>query len=217
MTAVSAGQLIGNQAAPVEPAVFGFLDLSNIYYGRTAAAIRQYEEPTRVRLSAQNLATLMAAGRPAYVQVTVANADVPAPVIEHFAASGDVIRRESGRQSGTEQANDETLQVRMYEVLHQHPRSVLVLATGDGAGWKDRRGFILALDAALQHGWGIEVLAWADSANARLREWVGSVGGVFVDLDDHYFSITFVEGGRRAQPVLLGRRGRALPAGWVGG
>jgi hypothetical protein len=186
--------------------VFAFLDLSNIYYGRAAAAERAGEDSRFTRLSAENLATLLRAGRGRYSQVTVANADVPVAVTTHFEPFGEVIRRESGRLTGTEQANDETLQVRMYEALHGQPRSVMVLATGDGAGWRDRRGFIPALDAARQHRWGIEVVTWSDSANRYLMEWVGKVGGAVVDLDYHYYSVTFEEGGRRVQHVNLTRR-----------
>lgn len=131
-------------------AAFGFLDLSNIWYG--LGPVRDRLEPGEVvRLSAENLCALLAAGRQPYQQITVANADVPDAVIAYFERVGEVLRRESGRRSGTEQANDETLQVRMYEAMHQHPRSVLVLATGDGAGWARRRGFIPALEAARQH------------------------------------------------------------------
>jgi hypothetical protein len=102
----------------------------------------------------------------------------------------------------------------MYEALHQHPRAVIVLATGDGEGWKVRRGFRPALDAARQHKWGVELLAWGVSANRSLIDWVQSVGGAFVDLADHYHSITFVEGGRRVQTVNLTRRPTVEPVGW---
>ena len=70
-----------------------------------------------------------------------------------------MIRRESGKNTGNEQANDETLQVRLYETLFSNPPAVLVLGTGDGAGWRQRRGFLAALDAATRLGWAVEGVA----------------------------------------------------------
>ena len=35
--------------------------------------------------------------------------------------------------------------------------------------------------------------------------------GVYVPLEDYYGSVTFIEGGRRAMPLSLVHRGRAMP------
>jgi hypothetical protein len=192
------------------PTVHAFLDLSNIWYG--LLPVRDRLEPGEViRLSAENLGELLRAGRSPFRLITVANADIPQQVIGYFRRVGEVLLRESGRSSGTEQANDETLQVRMYETLHQHPRGVIVLATGDGAGWAQRRGFVPALDAALQHRWQVELVSWGGSTNAALVDWVRRVRGVFVDLERHYYSVSFVEGGRHVQAVSL--RNRATVSG----
>ena len=40
-------------------------------------------------------------------------------------------------------------------------------------------------------GWRIEILSWADSCNARMREWAEQ-NGVFVALDDFYNSVTYL-------------------------
>jgi hypothetical protein len=149
------------------------------------------------------------AGRPLATSVVVANADVPKAALDHFAAFGDVITREAGRRTGTEQANDETLQVRMYETIFAMPAGVLVLATGDGAGSSVGRGFIPVLEAARSKHWAIEVLGWGRSTNMRLRDWLRRTGGVFVDLADYYYSISFIENCRRAQPISLRHRSTA--------
>ena len=178
-----------------DPLAFAFLDLSNIWYGLRDAALNHHEEPRASRLYAANLAGLLRAGRGNFRMTSVANADVPKNVVAHFAEFGDVLVRESGKLSGTEQANDETLQVRMYEAMHSYPAGVMVLATGDGAGWKMGRGFVPALDAARQHKWGIEIVSWSHVTNGKLVSWIEGVGGAFVDLNDYYYSITFEEGG----------------------
>lgn len=90
---------------------------------------------------------------------------------------------------------------------------MLVLATGDGAGWSQRRGFVPVLDAARRHGWAVEIVAWGTSTNRKLREWASTERAPFVDLDDHFYSVTFVEGSRFTQPVLLTHRRTAQLAG----
>ncbi len=212
-TSVRPGSSIGRDIprAEAEYSVHAFVDLSNIWYSLLEAAPSHDEGGLPVRLSAENLALVLRAGRTRYRQLAVANADVPAPVIDHFGKVGEVIRRESGRRTGKEQANDETLQVRMYETIFNNPSGVLVLATGDGAGWRERRGFIPALDAARRLKWGVEVIAWGGSTNRALHDWATRVGASFVDLDDHYFSVSFVESGRRAQSVSLRHRPTSEP------
>ena len=207
MAASGGAQVIGRPPLePIEASAHVFVDLSNLWYGARAAAERHHEPVHAVRLQADPLARVLAGGRPQGSAVIVANDDVPAGVTAHFARGGTVIRRESGKNSGQEQANDETLQVRMYETLFSHAPAVLVLATGDAAGWRQRRGFLPALDAARRLGWAVEAVAWGETANGELRSWVERVGGAFVDLDPFYYSVTFLEDERRVQPVLL--RGR---------
>ncbi|MFN8619567.1 MAG: NYN domain-containing protein [Chloroflexota bacterium] len=191
---------------PLEASAHVFVDLSNLWYGARAAAERIKEPVYAVRLMAEPLARVLAGGRPVGSAVIVANDDVPAVVTDHFARIGTVIRRESGKNTGGEQANDETLQVRMYEALFAHKPAVMVLATGDANGWRQRTGFLPALDAARRLGWAVEAVAWGETANGELRSWVTRVGGAFVDLDPFYYSVTFLEDERRVQPVLLRAR-----------
>jgi hypothetical protein len=212
-TSAQPGASIGRGSVWAEAghSVHAFVDLSNIWYGLRDAARSHEEQGLPVRLSAENLAHVLRAGRSHYRQLAVANADVPLAVIRHFGKVGEVITRESGWRTGTEQANDETLQVRMYQTIHHHPAGVLVLATGDGAGWRQGRGFIPVLETARQRRWGVEVISWGASTNRGLREWVARVNSSFVDLDDYYFSVSFVKGGRRAQLAFLRHRPTSEP------
>jgi len=59
----------------------------------------------------------------------------------------------------------------------------------------------------------VEVVAWGTSTNRKLREWAATEPATFVDLDDYFYSVTFVEGGRFTRPVLLTHRPTAEPAG----
>ncbi len=69
---------------------------------------------------------------------------------------------------------------------------VVVLLTGDGAGYLKNDGFHITLELMRQRGWRVEVLSWTHSCNRRMKEWA-ELNGVFVALDDFYDSITFLE------------------------
>lgn len=183
-----------------------FVDLSNLWYGARAEGDRRDEDQYRVRLMAARLIQVLAGGRQVQSAWIVANDDVPETVTTHFDQVGAVIRRESGKNSGQEQANDETLQVRMYETMFGNAPAVMVLGTGDGAGWRQRRGFLPAIDSAKRLGWAVEGVAWSATANQAMVRWFEQVGGAFVDLDDYYYSISFIERGRMVQPLSLTHR-----------
>jgi hypothetical protein len=61
-----------------------------------------------------------------------------------------------------------------------------------------------------KHGWGIEVLSWDSACNRGLKEWALAVG-VYTPLDTFYESVTFIEGGRKSQPLSLTHRQYAHP------
>jgi hypothetical protein len=83
-----------------------------------------------------------------------------------------------------------------------------VLLTGDGAGYDDGVGFHADMERMYAAGWGIEVLSWERSCRRTLRDWA-SANGAFVKLDDHYNSITFLEGTRRPTALNLTNRPKA--------
>ncbi len=100
---------------------------------------------------------------------------------------------------------------------HLNDPGIMVLLTGDGAGYYDGAGFHAALERLHARGWRVEILSWAHSCNQRMREWAESKG-VFVALDDFYEAITFLEPSRPghefshardSQPLDLSRRPRA--------
>lgn len=84
---------------------------------------------------------------------------------------------------------------------------------GDGAGWRDNRGFIPTLIAARRQGFGVEVVSFAASLNPALRH-LAEAAGMLVELDDYYFAVTFLEGLRRPEPILLHHRAVAHPSPW---
>ena len=73
----------------------------------------------------------------------------------------------------------------------------------------DGVGFHADLERMQKKGWSIEVLAWEQSCNKRMKEWAREIG-IFLPLEDYHESITFTEewhtSVRRAIPLDLTQR-----------
>ena len=191
-----------------------FVDFSNLWYAVRAEATRRGDAESAIRIHAGHLQRMMAAGRPIADSVLVANSEVPEAVLTHFRPFFRVVLVEAGRVTGTEQAGDEMLQNAMYSRILSIPApGTVVLASGDGAGWREGRGFCATLLGARRLGFGVEVLAFQASLNRTLRT-LGDVVGATIYLDSYYRSITFLEGLRAAQPPSLIRRPSAGPRPW---
>ena len=98
---------------------------------------------------------------------------------------------------GEQEVPDRVLQLRMLEdaLDYNGDPGIVVLLTGDGAGYVEGAGFHSALERMHGRGWRVEILSWAQATNQRMRRWAES-NGIFVSLDDHYDAITFLEPSR---------------------
>jgi hypothetical protein len=123
-------------------AAYLFVDFSNLWYAIRGEATHRGDADRAVRVHAANLRRVLAAGREVADAVLVANRSVPESVLRHFRSGFRVELVESGSITGTEQAADELLQNAMYRTILRAPANgVIVMATGDGAGWSEGRGF----------------------------------------------------------------------------
>ena len=109
------------------------------------------------------------------------------------------------RVNGSEIDVDDYLLDAIEETLARHRPSVLVLASGDGAGSRRGKGFLHITQRARGLGWAVEVLAWPVSCHGELRRFAEAEHG-FTNLENHFNSITHVEGSRRAQEISWKRR-----------
>ena len=192
------------------PAVHIFWDNSNIYIAaqHVASERESHIDSRAIRIQFDNLFKLARAGRPVGRAVCVGS--VP-PELEDVwkhlrGTSIDVELYERGEESGNEQGVDQCLQVQMLRTaLDVEQPGVVVLLTGDGAGYDTGTGFHADLERMHKRGWGIEVLSWSHSCNKRLMDWASSKGA-FIPLEQFYNSITFVQKGRNAIPVNLKSR-----------
>lgn len=203
------------QALPVQPAAEEvahlFVDFSNLWYATRAEATRRGDPDWAVRIHAANFRRILAGGRQVGHSVLVANREIPASVLDHFRAGFCVELVEAGCVTGTEQAGDEMLQNAIYRTIFRAAApGTIVLATGDGAGWREGRGFCETLRAARQRDFGVEIVSFAGSLNRRLRALAQTVG-VVVTLDPFYDSLTFLEGLRAARSPSLVHRPTATP------
>ena len=189
--------------------VFIYWDNSNLFIGaRTLAREMEGEDAYyRVRLQFENLLTLAHANRT--VSRAYAVGSVPPElraVWNRLEGSGvEVDLFERGEFSGREQGVDQALQTRMLRdaIDNNGNPGIVVLLTGDGAGFYDGVGFHADIERMHARGWQVEVLSWERSCNRRMRNWAQE-NGQFVNLDDYYSNITFLTdvapGGRLAMP-----------------
>ena len=120
------------------------------------------------------------------------------------------------RERGEQEMPDRLLQLRMLEdaLDYNGEPGIVVLLTGDGAGYLEGAGFHSTLERMHRRNWRIEILSWEHACNQRMRRWAAS-NGAFVPLDDFYDAITFMEPSRPgfelaqardAAPLDLSRR-----------
>jgi len=180
--------------------VFVYWDNSNIFH--EAQRIAEEREGTAgarylVRIHFDNLLRLAHADRS--LERAVAAGSIPPEMsqlwnrLENSGVGVNLFDR-GARDRGEQQSPDQWLQLRMLEdaLDYNGDPGIVVLLTGDGAGYLEGHGFHSTLERMHNRGWNVEVLSWLHSCNRGMREW--AIGhGLFVPLDDHYGAITFRE------------------------
>lgn len=182
---------------------FIYWDNSNIYHEAQRIAEEQDGTPGArylVRVHLENLLRLAHADRP--VKRAVAAGSIPPEMqqlwnrMENHGVEVKLFDR-GGRGEGEQEVPDRWLQLCMLEdgMDYNGDPGVVVLLTGDGAGYAQGQGFHSTLERMQRRDWLVEVLSWKHSCNRGMREWAESYG-VFIPLDDYYDAITFREPSR---------------------
>ena len=192
--------------------VFIYWDNSNIFHEAQRLAEERREGPNaryRVRINFDNILRLAHADRP--LKKALAAGSVPPEMRQlwnRMESKGVEVqlfdRGESAR--GEQEMPDRVLQLRMLEdaLDYNGNPGIVVLLTGDGAGYLEGAGFHSTLERMHKRGWRVEILSWAHSCNQRMRRWARE-NGVFVALDDFYESITFMEPSRPGAELAVPR------------
>ena len=179
--------------------VFIYWDNSNIFHEAQRLAEEQDEGPGaryRVRIHFENMLRLAHADRPVRKALT-AGAVSPEmrQLWNRMEGRGVEVRLfDRGASERSEQEMpDRLLQLRMLEdaLDFNGDPGIVVLLTGDGAGYLEGAGFHSTLERMHRRGWRMEILSWAHSTNQRMRRWA-EANGIFVSLDDFYEAITFM-------------------------
>ena len=197
--------------------VFIYWDNSNIFHEAQRLAEEGAEGANaryRVRINFDNLLRLAHADRP--MQRAIAAGSVPPELrqlwnrMESNGVEVQLFDRGSPER-GEQEMPDRLLQPRMLEDaldFNGNP-GIVVLLTGDGAGYLEGAGFHSTLERMHRRGWRVEILSWAHSCNQRMRRWAEE-NGVFVALDEFYEAITFLEPSRPGFEFASGRDSAAL-------
>ncbi len=180
--------------------IFVYWDRSNLFHEAQRIAEEQKSTPGaryRVRIHFDNLMNLARADRP--MKKAVAAGSVPPEMqslwnrMENSGVDVRLFDRGS-RERGEQEVPDRWLQSRMLEdaLDHNGDPGIVVLLTGDGAGYMEGQGFHSTLERMHKRGWRVEVLSWSHSCRRGMRLWAQE-HGLFISLDDCYNAITFCE------------------------
>ena len=197
--------------------VFIYWDNSNIFHEAQRLAEEGEVGPDaryRVRINFDSMLRLAHADRP--MRHAVAAGSVPPAMRQLWnrmeSMGVEVKLFDRGSPEGPEQdMPDRLLQLRMLEdaLDNNGDPGIVVLLTGDGAGYLEGAGFHSTLERMHKRGWRVEILSWAHSCNQRMRRWAEE-NGVFVALDDFYEAVTYVEPSRPGLELAPGRESAIL-------
>ena len=197
--------------------VFIYWDNSNIFHEAQRFAEERNEGPDaryRVRINFDNILRLAHADRT--LGRAVAAGSIPPEMRQLWnrmeAAGVEVRLFDRGSPERSEHDTpDRILQLRMLEdaLDHNGNPGIVVLLTGDGAGYHEGTGFHSTLERMRKRGWRVEILSWRHSCNQRMRQWA-EANGLFVALDDFYESITFMTPSRPGFEHALARQSSTL-------
>lgn len=178
--------------------VFIYWDNSNIFIEaqRIAEERNQHVDARyRVRIKFEKLLRLAHADRPLRKAMVAGSVPPELRQLWNWLEQQGVAVRLFNRirpDLGEQEIPDRLLQLQMLEDAMDFDPGIVVLLTGDGAGYLEGAGFHSTLERMHRRGWKVEILSWRHSCNYRMREWAEE-NGIFVALDDFYEAITFLE------------------------
>lgn len=192
--------------------VFLYWDNSNIFHEAQRLAEERNEGPDaryRVRIDFNNILRLAHVDRP--LEKALAVGSIPPEMrqlwnrMESYGVEVSLFDCGSPQQREQEMP-DRILQLRMLEdaLDYNGEPGIVVLLTGDGAGYLEGAGFHRTLERMHKRGWRVEILSWRHACNQRMRRWA-EANGVFVALDDFYEATTFLEPSRPGHELARAR------------
>lgn len=175
-----------------------------------------YDSPSRVKVDYRNLLQLAITNRP--VKRAVFSGTVP-PILRWLWKKLE----EQGTKVDTSvygfDADCPQLQIFMLhdclETLETPGTAVFVTEGGEETNLKGVDSFKLVLERMHSVGWSVELLSWEQTCDTQMKKWVAT-NGHFINLENHYKSITYLEPEMMAPPRpvapldLTGRPGAGI-------
>jgi hypothetical protein len=182
-----------------------FWDNSNIQFSGANCACGLIEPQVNsvlYRTYFKNLFELVRKGRT--IQEGYVAGSIPPPsddLWNYITGLGVTLNKLDKTSSGKEQDSvDIWLQNKMLHTIIDESPSIMAVLTGDGAGALSGDGFLAELKRAHNRGWAIEVYAWDCTCNRHLKQFAEN-NGTFIALEQYYYSISFIKGGRIVAPL----------------
>lgn len=185
-----------------------YVDNSNIYIGGQTIAEKAGEDPVLMRIFFKNFIFLVTEGMMEFDEM-VWGGSGPEGIEEIFTGmktKGVDLQIIPRKNEGENETVDMAIQLSMYRHNRKYREApgTIVLCTGDGKGYEDEKGFLYDLQAFAEDGWKIHVYSWDCACHAALKDFASRFGK-YHSLEEHYKAITFIEGGRKAEPVKINR------------
>lgn len=182
--------------------VYIIWDNSNIHYGGLNHVFPQKEAGQTKELYRTHFLNLLnlvvgnrEIGQVFFVGSTPPESDKIWTYLESIGIKPQTIPRAPGGEHNT---TDYLLQTHLLRLGYLPEKGTIALLSGDGAGIYKGEGFFADLKNLHSANWNIEVYAWEENCHKGMKEYAEK-NWKFVNLTDHYYSITFLQGVRSAR------------------
>ena len=183
-----------------------YVDNSNIYIGGQTVAKQKGEDSFAFRIFFSSFLYLITNGTYDFDEIVWGGSIPPESdeVWKKIRSKGiepELIPRSA---SGENNTVDQAIQLLMYRHVRKHRKNpgTIVLCTGDGSGYYDDKGFLFDVKGFIEDGWDLILCSWDAVCHKQLKKFAEEHGH-YIKLEEHYDSITFIQGGRKASLVNL--------------
>lgn len=185
--------------------VFIIWDNSNIHYGGLNQVFPHKEasaDKEKYRTNFLNLLNLVTNNREIGQVYFVGSTPPKSDSIWDYLRSIGIIPQTIPRATDGEwDTTDHLLQNHLLRLGYSPTPETVALLSGDGAGIKKDEGFFADLKRLASRGWNVEVYSWEETCHGDLMRYAQEVGR-YINLTQHYYQITFLEGGRKSSPLV---------------
>ncbi len=190
-----------------------YVDNSNIYIGGQEAAKNRNEDSLQLRINFKHFLFLITHGSLAFDELVWAGSGPHEieDIFEGMIGEGVDLQIIPRSETGEHETVDQAIQLAMYRHNRKYRKSpgTIVLCTGDGKGFSEEKGFLYDVSGFIEDGWDLALYSWDANCHHDLKEFARR-HGYYVQLEDHYHSITFIKDGRNSVDVQFKKGQKTL-------